>query len=349
MIKRIVVVTSDVPFVDGGHLTIARCTVQALKELGYEADLFLTPSNRLGRIFQAYLATRLIDVEEDGLGRRIHQVISFRYPSYAVKHPFHACWLNHRPREYYDLWEILISQSGLKGKIKERFKKTIIHFLDSYLLKKNVTKLFAQSQTVKERLKKWGNIKAEVLYPPPPQRAYRTDSHQNFIFSVSRLQRLKRMDLLIEAFKHVKNKECKAYIMGEGSEYENLSAKIKENHLDKRVFLLSQTDEETLLDHYARCRAVFFSPVKEDYGFVTAEAFASRKPVLTTHDSGGPAELVNDGQTGYVLEPDPKKIAEKIDELAEKRDLAEKMGQKAYEFISRLSWEETVKKLVIGD
>jgi len=103
--QRIVAVTSDVPFVEGGHLTIARGTIKALKECGYETDLVLTPSNRLGRLFQAYLATRLTDVEQDGLGRRIHQVISFRYPSYAVKHPFHVCWLTHRPREYYDLWD----------------------------------------------------------------------------------------------------------------------------------------------------------------------------------------------------------------------------------------------------
>jgi glycosyltransferase involved in cell wall biosynthesis len=347
MTKRIVAVTSDVPFVEGGHLTIARCTIQALKEAGYEADLFLTPSNRIGRLFQAYLATRLTDVEQDGLGRRIHQVISFRYPSYAVKHPFHVCWLTHRPREYYDLWEIITSPFGLRAKTKERVKKWVVHFLDSYLLKNNVTKLFAISQTVQERLKKWGNIKAEVLYPPPPQKAYRTDSYQNFIFSVSRLQKLKRMDLLVDAFKYVKNKECQAYIMGEGSEYENLSARIKENHLEKRVFLLPQTDEETLLDHYARCRAVFFSPFKEDYGFVTAEAFASRKAVLTTRDSGGPTELVNNGQTGHVLEPQPKKIAEKIDELAERKNLAEKMGQNAYEFISKFNWEDIVKKLII--
>lgn len=346
--QRIVAVTSDVPFVEGGHLTIARSTIKALKECGYETDLVLTPSNRLGRLFQAYLATRLTDVEQDGLGRRIHQVISFRYPSYAVKHPFHVCWLTHRPREYYDLWDMMSSPLNFRGKTKERFKKLIIHSLDSYLLKNNVSKLFCISKTIQARLKKWGNIKAEVLYPPPPQRAYRTESYQNFIFSVSRFEKLKRMNLLVEAFQYVKNKECQAFIMGEGSEYENLVAKIRENHLEKRVFILNHKDEETLLDHYGRCRAVFFSPLREDYGFVTPEAFASRKAVLTTHDSGGPSELVKNDHTGYVLEPNPKKIAEKIDELAERKDLAEKMGQRAYEFASGLSWEETVKKLIIS-
>lgn len=345
--KRIAVITSDVLFVKGGHLTIAHSTLQALKKYGYDADLILTPQNRFGRQFRAYLATRFIDVEEDGLGRRIHQVISFRFPSFAVKHPFHVCWLNHRMREYYDLWEILTSQLGLKGKIKETLRRKLIHVLDTYLLKHNVTRLFALSRTIQERLKKWGNIKSEVLYPPPPQRNYQTDSYQNFIFSISRLQKLKRIDLLIDAFRYVKNKELKAVIIGEGPEQKNLSLKIQENNLEKKVLLLGPTDEKTVLGHYARCLAVFFSPLREDYGLVTGEAFSSRKAVITTSDSGGPAELIRNGETGFVLEPNPKIIAEKMDELVENKNLAERMGEKACEFISRLTWEETIKKLII--
>lgn len=345
--KRVTIVTSDVPFVKGGHLIIAQSTLKALREYGYEADLILTAQNRFGRQFRAYLATRLTDLGEDGLGRKIHQVISFRFPSFAIKHPYHVCWLNHRLREYYDLWEILSSQLSFKGKLKENLRKIAIHALDTYLLKHNVTKLFAQSKTIKKRLKKWGNIQAEVLYPPPPQRSYYTDSYQNFIFSVSRLHKLKRLDLLVDAFNYVRNKELKAVIIGEGPEEQNLVLKIKENNLEKKVSLLGTIDEKTLIDHYARCRAVFFAPLREDYGLVTGEAFASRKPVVTTEDSGGPAELVKKGERGYVLEANPEIIAEKLDNLAENKDLAETMGKKAYEFISRLTWEKTVEKLII--
>ncbi len=140
---RIAVVTSDVPFVEGGHLTIARATVRALQDCGHEADLITTPQNRFGRQFQAYLATRLTDVGLDGLGRRIDQVISFRFPSYAVRHPRHACWLNHRLREYYDLWPMLRAQLSLRGRLKESLRRWAIHRLDDHLLKRRVTKLFA--------------------------------------------------------------------------------------------------------------------------------------------------------------------------------------------------------------
>jgi glycosyltransferase involved in cell wall biosynthesis len=345
--KRIAVVTSDVPFVEGGHLTIARSTVQALNEFGYEADLILTPQNRFGRQLRAYLANRFYDVEEDGLGRTINQVITFRFPSYAVKHPQHVCWLNHRLREYYDQWPFLCSQLGRKGKLKESMRKHLVHNLDTRLLKRNVTKLYAQSQTIQKRLERWGGIASEVLYPPPPQRKYHTESYDNFIFSVSRLQRLKRLDLLVESFKHVKNKSFKAIIIGDGPEKTNIVQKIKDNNLEERITILGQSTEQAVLDHFATCRAVFFAPEQEDYGFVTGESFASRKAVITAMDSGGPAELVKHGETGFICDPDPVALAEKMDQIAEDEALAQRMGAEAYAFISRITWEKTVDKLVI--
>ena len=112
------------------------------------------------------------------------------------------------------------------------------------------------------------------------------------------------------------------------------------------MLLLGKADEKILIEYYSRCLAVFFAPLREDYGLVTAEAFASRKCVVTTSDSGGPAELVIDGERGYVCPARPERIALKLDELAENRTLAEKMGEKAYTFIYPLTWEKAVEKLV---
>jgi glycosyltransferase involved in cell wall biosynthesis len=345
--KRVLVVTSDVTFVEGGHLTIARNTVQALRHQGHDADLVLTPQNRFGRQFRAYVANRFTDVGLDGLGRPIDQVISFRFPSYAVKHPVHVCWLNHRLREYYDLWDTLKAELSWRGRLKESLRRFLIHAVDTRLLKHSVTKLYAQSGTIQRRLERWGKISSEILYPPPPQRDYRTDSYQNFIFAVSRLQKLKRIDLLVEAFRHVKNRDLKAFVIGEGPERESLSRMIREYGLQNRVVLLGATEEENLLSHFGRCLAVYFCPLSEDYGLVTAEAFASRKPVITAEDSGGPAELVRDGDSGYVVPPDPARVAEKFDLLAGTKGLAERLGGNGHRFISRLTWPETINKLLL--
>ena len=66
--------------------------------------------------------------------------------------------------------------------------------------------------------------------------------------------------------------------------------------------------EDQLIAELATCRAVCFPPFQEDYGFVTVEAFASRKAVITCRDSGGPAELVKDGVNGFVCEPTPEAL-----------------------------------------
>ena len=104
------------------------------------------------------------------------------------------------------------------------------------------------------------------------------------------------------------------------------------------------TDAE-LVDHLARCRAVCFPPVEEDYGFVTAEAFASAKAVLTCHDSGGPAELVEDGVTGLVCDPSPEALGRAIARVMNDRALAETMGRAAQRAAERLRWADTVAAL----
>lgn len=343
---RVLVATSDVPFVHGGHRVIATSLVRALREHGVEAELLLTPQNRFGRQFAAYAATWLTDAGLAGDDRPVDQIISLRFPSYALRHDRHVCWLLHRMREYYDLWPEWRARLSWKGTIKEGVRRGLIHAADRYFLRR-VAKLFALSATVQERLRRWGNHRSEVLHPPPPPRAYRCDSFENFLFAPSRLTSLKRQDLLIDALARTRNRAIGAVIAGEGERAEELAARIRERGIEGRCTIVGRLDEEELLDHYARCRAVFFAPRMEDYGFVTPEAFASGKPVVTCADSGGAAELVTHGENGFVLAPDPGVIAAAIDRLAEDERLAERMGEAGRARAATLSWETTVRKLLL--
>jgi len=345
--QRIVVVTSDVPFVEGGHRVIARELTGALRRHGELAELIRTPQNRFGRQFAAYLANWLTDVGETGNGEPVDRVISFRYPSYAVRHPRHTCWLNHRMREYYDLWPAFKKKLSRKGAVKESVRRSLIHAADHYLLTKNVKKLYAQSKTIAQRLRDWGDVEAEVLYPPPPERPYRTKSYENFVFAVSRLHPLKRLDLLVKAMKYVKT-DLRAVIAGTGEEEETLKALAGELGVADRIDFVGWVDDETLLDYYARCRGVFFAPFMEDYGFVTLEAFRSKKPVLTCMDAGGPAELVSVGRSGYVLLPEPMQIALQLDQWSSNRELAIRMGENGEADTRGVRWDACVDVLLSG-
>jgi glycosyltransferase involved in cell wall biosynthesis len=315
-----------------------------LRDAGHQAETVLTPQNRFGRQASAYLATWLTDVGMSD-GRLIEQVISLRYPSYAVRHSKHVCWLNHTMREYYDLWDQFSSTLRQSGRLKEQVRRRLIHGVDRYLLTRNVSRLFVQSRTIQQRLAMWPELKATVLYPPPPQREYRCDDYGDYFFMVSRLTPLKRADLVVQAFTSPDLRGARLVIGGDGEERRPLQALVEHLDLSDRVTLAGTLTENELLGHLARCRAVCFAPLGEDYGFVTVEAFASRKPVITCADSGGPAELVVDGQSGFVCDPSPQSLADALRRLAADRSLAERMGGEAHAFVSRLTWPDAVRQL----
>ncbi len=324
--STLAVVTSRPPFVEGGHLVIARSLVAALREGGHEADLVVTPQNRLGRQAAAYLATWLTDVGRTHDDRPIDQVISLRYPSYAVRHPRHVCWLLHPVREYYDRWEAFSRPLSWKGRLKENARRRLVWAADRYLLAHRVSKLFVISAIVQRRLETFGGIRSEVLHPPAPQRAYRVDDYEPYLFAVSRFTPLKRMSLIVEALAQPEAAGIRAVLAGEGESFDEVSRLVRERGLDERVSLPGRLDEAALVDHLARCRAVVFPPFDEDYGFVTVEAFAAAKAVITCTDSGGPTELVQDGVSGLVSEPTPAALARAFRRVIGSRDLAEHLG-----------------------
>lgn len=343
---RIAVVTSAPPLSEGGHIVHARVLVQALKDAGHDAGLVTTPSNRFGRQATAYIANWCTDVGETGSGERIDQAITIRFPSYAVRHPNQVSWLNHTMREYYDLWPQFSAGLSSSGRVKESLRRTMIHAADRYFLTHHVRKLFAVSATVRDRLQRWNGVSADVLHPPAPPRPYRCDGYGDFLFFVSRLEPLKRADLVIRAMAEPAAQGVRLVIGGGGPERERLQSLTRDLKVESRVTFLGQVDEATLVDFLGRCRAVVFTPQDEDYGFVTAEAFESGKAVITCRDSGGPTELVSH-DSGFVVDPTPAAVAAACAPLAADAALAERLGQQAKRQVASLTWPAAVDRLVL--
>lgn len=342
-VKRILVVTSSPPLVDGGHLVIARELVRACRAAGHQADLVVTPQNRFGRQGAAYAAAWLTDVGVAADGGRIDQVISLRYPAFAVRHPHHVCWLNHTMREYYDLWPQFSASLSWKNRLKESTRRTLVQAADRRCFARMTTR-FSISATVSARLARYG-IQTTPLLPPAPVRAYRRDGFGDYVFAVSRLTALKRFDLLLDALARPAAQHVKAVIAGEGEAREALMAQARRLDLAGRVTFAGRLSEAALIDHYARCGAVAFVPFDEDYGFVTVEAFAAGKPVITCADSGGPTELVQDTVSGRVVAPTAEALAPALAALMADRTAAERMGDAGRARAQTLSWSATVAHL----
>jgi glycosyltransferase involved in cell wall biosynthesis len=70
------------------------------------------------------------------------------------------------------------------------------------------------------------------------------------------------------------------------------------------------------------------------------------KAVITCSDSGGPSELVRDGETGFVTKPTPESLAEAMRKLMDDRTLAQRMGEAGHGVASQMTWPRAIQQLL---
>jgi len=342
---RILIATSALPFAGGGNRIIAQELLRTAREAGHQSEILITPQNPYGRQCAAYLANRLTDVRMADDGKPIDALISLRYPSFALRHPRHICWLNHRMREFDDLWPQHWSELSGWGRVKGGVRRALLSRFDRQAFRR-LHRFFVLSETLRQRVRVWDDrFDPLVLHPPAPQRNYRCDGYGDFILVLSRLEPHKRIDLALRTLSHLP-RAIHMKIAGDGSVAQGLQLLTRELGLAERVEFLGSVSEEEKLTLYARCALVLFTPLHEDFGFITAEAFASAKTVVTCDDSGGPRELIQDGQNGCVTESDPCILARRIALLWEDRSQLERLGQNALEQSRLTSWEKTLHQLL---
>jgi len=348
--KNIVVATSVVPFYHGGNERLAVNLVKALSEAGYNAWPFFTPRNQydsFSSLLGGYVSNRFIDLKGYPWKNKIDQLISLAYPSYVIRHPNHVSWFTHRMREYYDLWDRWLgSGEGSVNRLELRLQRKILHAIDDHYISR-LKKLYCISSVVRDRLKKWGDHDADILYPPPDDdRNYSSAVYKPYIFTLSRLTSMKRMHLLVEAMSLVKDKRIEVMIAGEGEEKTNLATLIESRKLSSRIKLLGEISETEKHKLLMECRGFFFAPYQEEYGIAAVEAMKRGKAVITSPDSGGPLDFVADGKSGLVAVPDAQGIADAIDKLAADEETAIRLGRAAAGAVRAISWKNVVKRIV---
>ena len=321
------------PFSRGGAEIFTDELVRQLRERGHEADIVSVPFKWYPgqRVLTQAFLWRLLDLTEAD-GRRIDLVVATKFPSYCVRHPNKVVWLLHQFRQAYELDRTDLGQFSESA--EDRATRRRVERLDRVALGE-ARKLFATSRNVADRLQRSTGLDAEVLPHPPQELAYRTDAYEPFVFSVGRLDRAKRIDLLIEA---AAKQGVDLVVSGEGPDRERL-----ERLANGRVRFTGRVSEAELADLYARCRAVFYAPVDEDFGMVPFEAFLAEKPVVTTTDAGGPLDVVRDRETGRVVEPTVDAVAAA---LAIGEDDARTWGRAGKALAEQVTWDSAIDRLL---
>jgi glycosyltransferase involved in cell wall biosynthesis len=221
--------------------------------------------------------------------------------------------------------------------------RQLVHFLDRVALDpRHVTRHLALSRTVAGRRDYFPpGVEVEVLYLPPNLDGFACRDFR-YLFTASRLEANKRVDLLVDAMRHV-NAEVPVKIGGAGPERDRLHAQAAG---DRRIEFLGSLSDSELVRGYADALAVPVVPRNEELGLVTLEAMRSGKPVITCRDSGGPTELVEHARTGLVTDPTPEAVAAAIDRLAADPELARRLGEAGRQRAESFTWHRTVTRLV---
>lgn len=215
----------------------------------------------------------------------------------TVKPTIHISYVHHPPRYLYGYETAMEWKKYVPIRI---YAHIVNHFLRIWDFEstKRPNYLIANSVETKRRIEKFYRRDSTVIYPPVSIPQDLDDSRwkiedRNYYLTISRLQKAKHVEILIQAA----NKEkFKLKIVGEGKDRVYL-----ESIAGPTVEFLGRVKDESLAEVFAGAKAFLFASVDEEFGIAPVEAMGHGVPVVA-YASGGLLETVIDGLNGYLFD-----------------------------------------------
>lgn len=340
---NIVICAAQVPFVRGGAENHVDGLRDALRRHGHRTEIVALPFKwyPTPEILKSALAWRLLDLSEAN-GVPIDLVICTKFPTWAVKHRRKIAWVIHQHRQAYEWYGTQLSDFSGSEEDSE-IRRRVVE-LDRRGLRECVA-LYANSANVAGRLQRSIGLQATPLHVPINLEGLEPESFDDYILSVSRLDPTKRVNVLLEAMALTAG-TFRAVIVGAGAEARSLRSLARELGIGERVEFRGRVDDRDLVRLYNHARAVYYSPLDEDFGLVTVEAFSAGKPVLTANDSGGVLELVENDVSGVIVDqPSPPLMAAGLERLMSDDGLAKRLGAAGRARVTNIRWDRVVEQL----
>ncbi len=207
----------------------------------------------------------------------------------------HVCMCYSPMRYAWDMYQDYLDGAGLRRGLRGWFARRVLHRLRLWdrASANGVDRFIAISKFIAGRIRKTYRRGSKVIYPPVDVQAFSPGGDRgDFYLAASRLVPYKRMDLIVQAFAKMPQRQL--VVIGEGSEIKRLQSLAGPN-----VKLLGAQPHASLVSHMQRAKAFLFA-AREDFGIVPVEAQACGTPVIA-FAAGGSAETVVDGTTGLLF------------------------------------------------
>lgn len=231
-------------------------------------------------------------------GRRIyycHTIPRFAYDLKAESRAGFAWYL----RPLFDMFTALL---------RWRYERAI----------QRMDEVWVNSENVRQRLKQYVGLEAQIIYPPVATQRFAWLSHGDYYMSLARLESLKRVDVVVKAFMQMPHRRL--VVASGGAQWAALRQLAAGA---QNITFLGWTSEADLSEQVGHARAAIYVPVDEDFGISPVEAMAAGKSVIGVAE-GGLLETVVDGQTGCFIKGEltPEKIIAAVDALEALNPLA---------------------------
>jgi glycosyltransferase involved in cell wall biosynthesis len=168
----------------------------------------------------------------------------------------------------------------------------------------------------------------KVLHPFTNLPVLPTEREERRILFVGRIVKQKGLDRLIDAIQYI-DPSCRLVVNGDGPELKTAKEIAQRLGMASRIDFLGWTGREELARCYAESAVVVVPSIwPEPFGMVGIEAMSYGKPVVA-FDVGGISDWLEDGVTGFLIEPyDLREMAKKIDYLLKHSGVAREMGMR---------------------
>ena len=204
----------------------------------------------------------------------------------------HVCYCYTPPKFLYPE----LAETDVNNKAFQSIKRIVYSPMRNYdfVAAQRPDFFIAISREVQRRINKYYRRNSVLIYPPvsvpptPPRRR----KIKNYYMLISRLYKVKGVDLAIDTFNQLKKK---LVIVGVGNELGRLRKKAGKN-----IIFKGYLDENIKIAYLKQAKALIFPSIDEDFGIVPVEAMAQGVPVIALF-SGGTKETVADGKTGIFF------------------------------------------------
>ncbi|MBE6102709.1 MAG: glycosyltransferase family 4 protein [Selenomonas ruminantium] len=200
----------------------------------------------------------------------------------------HIAYINSPIRYAWDLTHQYLREGGLGMGPKGLLARLILHYIRIWDLRTapSIDVMLANSGFIGKRIWKVYRRESKVLYPPVNVEKFSLrEDKEDFYLTASRMVPYKKMDLIVEAFAAMPERQL--VVIGDGPEMPKVRARA-EGH--DNIKILGFQPDEVLRDYLQRAKCFLFA-AEEDFGIAPLEAQACGTPVIA-YGRGGALETI---------------------------------------------------------